>query len=66
MSAQYLSQCSDWDFDLLDCQMETAHLARFGAVPWPRPRFLAALARCLEHETRRGDWSTPGSIPPNG
>ena len=56
----------EWDFDLLDCQMETAHLARFGAVLWPRPRFLAAVARCLERETRRGDWSSPGSIPPHG
>jgi leucyl/phenylalanyl-tRNA---protein transferase len=29
---------------LIDCQMETAHLARFGAVAWPRRRFLEELA----------------------
>ncbi|MFZ5722879.1 MAG: leucyl/phenylalanyl-tRNA--protein transferase [Pseudomonadota bacterium] len=29
-----------WGFPLLDCQMETAHLARFGAGYLPRPHFL--------------------------
>lgn len=29
---------------LIDCQMETAHLARFGAVAWRRRRFLQELA----------------------
>jgi len=46
----------EWEFDLIDCQMETDHLARFGAVAWPRPRFLSLLARSLERETRRGPW----------
>jgi len=42
--------------ELVDCQVETAHLARFGARPWPRRRFLAELARALERPTRRGRW----------
>ena len=29
-----------WDFDLVDCQVHTPHLERFGASDWPRPRFL--------------------------
>ncbi len=46
-----------WSFRLIDCQVRTDHLARFGAVEWPRPRFLRALARALEDPTRRGPWS---------
>jgi len=33
---------------LIDCQQETEHLARFGAESWPRRRFLTALARALK------------------
>ncbi len=46
-----------WDFTLLDCQMHTEHLAHFGAVEWPRPRFQAALRDALESPTRRGRWT---------
>jgi leucyl/phenylalanyl-tRNA--protein transferase len=49
-------QLERWGFDLVDCQMQTDHLARFGAVPWPRSRFLAELAASLERETRLGPW----------
>lgn len=33
---------------LIDCQMETAHLARFGAVAWSRRRFLKELAVAVQ------------------
>jgi leucyl/phenylalanyl-tRNA--protein transferase len=46
-----------WGFALVDCQQETEHLARFGATPWPRTRFLEALAAALEAPTRRGPWT---------
>jgi leucyl/phenylalanyl-tRNA--protein transferase len=49
-------QLAAWGFSLLDCQVETDHLARFGAAPWPRSEFLAALERALEAPTRRGAW----------
>ncbi|MGO9831044.1 MAG: leucyl/phenylalanyl-tRNA--protein transferase [Myxococcaceae bacterium] len=32
----------------IDCQVETEHLARFGAEPWPRRRFLRELATAVE------------------
>jgi leucyl/phenylalanyl-tRNA--protein transferase len=32
----------------IDCQVETEHLARFGAEPWPRRRFLRELAVAIE------------------
>ncbi len=49
-------QLDRWAFDFVDCQMETEHLARFGATPWPRREFLDALSGALEAETRRGVW----------
>lgn len=48
-----------WGFTLIDCQVPTEHLARFGARPWPRRRFLAALREALEADTRRGTWQLP-------
>jgi leucyl/phenylalanyl-tRNA---protein transferase len=54
--AVLVAQLERWGFDFVDCQVHSPHLERFGARPWPRRRFLAALARSLEHETRRGPW----------
>lgn len=34
-------------YALIDCQVHTEHLARFGAVEWPRTQFQAALERGL-------------------
>ncbi len=45
-----------WGIDLVDCQVRTDHLARFGASEWPRPRFLAALAEAVKKPTRLGPW----------
>lgn len=45
--------------DLIDCQVHTEHLARFGAVEWPRARYLRALGRCLRRPTYRGRWRFP-------
>ncbi len=41
---------------LIDCQVRTEHLARFGAEDWPRDRFLAALSGALARPTLRGRW----------
>jgi leucyl/phenylalanyl-tRNA--protein transferase len=49
-------QLDRWGFELIDCQVHTRHLERFGAVPWPRERFLAALDRAVRRPTRRGAW----------
>jgi leucyl/phenylalanyl-tRNA---protein transferase len=50
-------QLEVWGFEMIDCQVRTEHLARFGAREWPRSEFLAALDRALAAETRRGIWS---------
>jgi leucyl/phenylalanyl-tRNA--protein transferase len=54
--ATLVAQLVRWGFTLVDCQMHTAHLARFGARDWPRTRFLLELRRALAGETRRGPW----------
>ncbi len=54
--ARLVERLREWDFDFVDCQVETAHLASLGAVPWPRRRFQAALEATLRKPTRRGRW----------
>ncbi len=46
-----------WDTHLIDCQVYTAHLARFGAQEWPRARYLRALHSALSTPTRVGPWT---------
>jgi leucyl/phenylalanyl-tRNA--protein transferase len=53
-----VQQLERWQFQLIDCQVQTDHLARFGAVDWPRSRFMAALSTALAAApTRRGVWT---------
>ena len=54
--ATLLANLIHWDFELVDCQAYTAHLASFGAVDWRRSRFLAALDKGLRRPTRQGRW----------
>jgi len=44
-------------FRLVDCQVTTEHLLRFGAEAWPRERYLEALGELLEAPTWRGLWT---------
>lgn len=55
-------QLEVWSFELVDCQVYTEHLERFGAVDWPRSHFLTRLAASLEQPTRRGPWSFDADI----
>ncbi len=41
---------------LVDCQVRTEHLVRFGAREIPRAAFLAELRRALQRPTLRGRW----------
>jgi leucyl/phenylalanyl-tRNA---protein transferase len=57
-------------FDLIDCQVETAHLGSLGARPIPRREFHTRLRESLRHETLRGNWGMllsrtgdPGAAP---
>ncbi len=61
-----VEQLVAWEFALVDCQVHTAHLERFGAEMWPRERFLSALADALERPTRVGTWSFDASDQSGG
>jgi leucyl/phenylalanyl-tRNA--protein transferase len=58
--ATLVAQLARWEFDLIDCQIHTDHLARFGATEWPRGRFLSVLEQSLAKKTRRGRWRFDG------
>jgi leucyl/phenylalanyl-tRNA--protein transferase len=52
-------------FDIIDCQVETAHLTSLGARPIPRREFCVRLKESLRHETLRGNWEE-WFVPPVG
>jgi len=45
-----------WDFRLLDCQLDSAHLRRLGAETMPREQFIAGLRRECAQPHRLGPW----------
>ncbi len=47
---------SDWNFELIDCQIMNPHLRSLGAVDLPRREFLARLRNNSINETRVGIW----------
>jgi leucyl/phenylalanyl-tRNA--protein transferase len=49
---------------LVDCQVTTEHLARFGATEIARDEFLDRLERALEAPTRRGKWLLDAAVAP--
>jgi leucyl/phenylalanyl-tRNA--protein transferase len=57
--AHLVTQLKRWQFELIDCQQETGHLASLGATPIPRKHFLAALNRLVHADAglpRAGEW----------
>jgi leucyl/phenylalanyl-tRNA---protein transferase len=50
-------QLRRWGIELVDCQVYTEHLARFGATEWTRRSYLTALARATAEPTRRAPWA---------
>lgn len=44
-------------FELIDCQIASAHLRSLGAVDVPRTRFLKLLAKCCDAPERPKSWS---------
>ncbi len=49
-------QLDAWGIGLIDCQVHTEHLERFGAYEIPRLRYLELLKTALDEPTRRGTW----------
>lgn len=50
-------QLDAWNIGLIDCQVHTEHLERFGAYEIPRLRYLELLKVALDEPTRRGKWT---------
>lgn len=48
----------EWGFRMIDCQVYTEHMARFGAREWPRDRFLDELELAVGEPGRRGPWTS--------
>lgn len=46
-----------WGWPLLDAQIENDHLLSLGAEPWPRPRFLEAIATLVAQPGVSGVWT---------
>jgi leucyl/phenylalanyl-tRNA--protein transferase len=57
---QYLQQ---QQYALIDCQVETAHLASLGATLVPRILFLQQLGDALKQTTQLGKWQIPPHPP---
>ena len=49
-------QLDAWKIGLIDCQVHTDHLERFGAYEVPRLEYLQLLTRALDEPTKRGKW----------
>lgn len=45
-----------WNFKLIDAQIETSHLASFGANPIPRSEFLDLLHKAVKEPSVIGSW----------
>lgn len=52
-----VEQLGAWGISLIDSQVHTEHIARFGATEWPRAAYLRALRAALRRPTRVGRWS---------
>lgn len=52
------------DFDLIDCQITTSHLLRFGAHEISRNNFLKRLKIALKKETLKEKWNPPADWAP--
>ena len=54
--AAAVAQLAAWGIELIDCQVHTEHLERFGAREVPRAEFMRLLTAALDAPTRRGQW----------
>jgi leucyl/phenylalanyl-tRNA---protein transferase len=52
-----VEQLAAWGFPIVDCQVHTSHLERFGAFELPRSEYLARIAGLVKGPGRVGRWS---------
>jgi len=51
-----VAQLQQWEFGVVDCQMNTSHLAAFGAREIPRTSFLALIRTQIARNAPPGPW----------
>jgi leucyl/phenylalanyl-tRNA--protein transferase len=51
-----LGHLAMWGFRIVDCQVHTEHLARFGATMWPRERFLSEWRAAVDEPSVLVPW----------
>jgi leucyl/phenylalanyl-tRNA--protein transferase len=56
-------QLARWRFELVDCQMSTAHLASFGAREIPRAEFLSHVERLVSLPGVPAPWALDADLP---
>jgi len=57
-------QLQAWGTELIDCQVRTDHLERFGATDMPRQAYLDSLRTLINSPSRPGPWTLdPGFDP---
>lgn len=54
--AHLARQLERWNFGVIDCQMNTSHLASLGAREIPRSEFLRLLSELVNYPTHTGPW----------
>jgi leucyl/phenylalanyl-tRNA--protein transferase len=54
--AHLVRQLGRWSYGIIDCQMATAHLARFGAREIPRAEFTRKLQELVNYPQAAGEW----------
>ena len=54
--AHLVRQLQRWNFGMIDCQMQTAHLASFGAREIPRAEFMRKLAELVNYPQAPDEW----------
>ena len=60
--AHLVQQLTRWQFGMIDCQMNTAHLARFGAREIPRSEFSRRLAELVNYPSSAAGWRFDGDL----
>jgi len=59
-------QLERWGFELIDCQMSTAHLVSLGAREIPRAEFLRHVERLVERPAVPAPWVLDADLPGSG
>lgn len=57
------NQLCQWQFELIDCQVSSGHLARMGAVDIRREDFMQRLKSALRHDDNPGRWPAAAPYP---